>query len=155
MDAVISHMHTFQRERGVKDQCVTNTQFLYDTIKHNHDVDVKATACIVISKDIKAKELKVIIHLVLTVKDQIIDPSYDVFSLEDKHYYFNIASFSKSVKDITLPFVFQKKNITIFLEFLDFAKKINKGQLIITDKQHYTDQADFVEASIAARYKKV
>ena len=151
MYAVISCMHKFQQERGVKDQCVTNTQFLYDTIKHNYEVDVKARACVVLSQDIKNKELKVIIHLVLTVKDQIIDSSYDVFSLEDKHYYFNIASFSKAIKDITLPFEFQKKYLTIFLKFLDFAKKINEGQLIITDKQHYTDQADFVEAASGNR----
>jgi len=145
MHPVISLMHKFQQERGVKDQCVTNTQFVYDTFKHNYDIDVKARACIVLSQDIKNKELKVIIHLVLTVGDKIIDPSYDVFSLKP-HYCFDFASFSKATKATMLGF--QKKYLIIFLKFLDLAKRINEGQLIITDKQHYNDQADFLETAL-------
>ena len=149
METLISRMHKFQQERGVENQCVTNVQFLYDTIKHSPhatDIDVKARACLVL--ETSASLMRVVVHLVISVDDATIDPSYDIASLKTKDYYFSLPAFLKEAvkRGINLPLDFKKDIVEKFIVFLDLARRVNAGELLVTDKTHYNDQADFLQA---------
>ena len=48
-DDIILSMREYQKENNVKNQCVTNAQYLYDTIKINSNSNVKTKAVLVFS----------------------------------------------------------------------------------------------------------
>lgn len=145
METLILNMYKFQKNKGIKDQCVTNTQFLYDCIKHSYKTDVKPRACIVLSLPENKEELRTIIHLVVGVNDTIIDPSYDIASLKPKKYYFDIKTYMEAIKRINVSLDFKKKIIERFMVFLRLAKRIEAGELLVCDEKFYKEQADFIE----------
>ena len=160
MDSIIKNMLQFQKQRGVKNQCMTNTQFLYDCLRHSGFV-VKVKACLVLSihNDVIEDEnvyyssncggdgssITTIIHLVVDVNGSILDPSYDVASLKDARYFDSIASYRAAVKLLPIEHKHMKETISRFMEFLNLARRMNAGELLIADKKHYNEQADFVE----------
>ena len=143
---VILLMREYQMKHNIKKQCVTNCQYLYDTFKANcplNNVKVKAVIGILPNK------YGTIIyagHVVVEVDEDIFEPSYEVYSIRNIEYFDNIKQF-KNV------FAFPNKNDIkdIIKEFIDFTKiadTINNGELAITDKEHYNNQADYVEEKI-------
>jgi len=139
-------MREFQKINGVTRQCVTNTQYLYDTIKSNTNSNVKVQPVIVISTDVTT--LRCIVHLVVVLDDKtIIDPSYDVFSLNNKSYYDNIKDFMFNVRSTDRHLL--KKSITDFICFIKLAERINNGELLICDILFYNQQADYIEKNVA------
>jgi len=137
-------MYKFQKDRGIKDECITNCQFLNDCIKHSYNIDVKVRACIVFSLQ-EDTELRTIIHLVIGINDAIIDPSYDIASLKPKKYFFDIITYMKAINGINVPLDFKKKVISKFIEFSGFAKRIEGGELLVCNKTYYNEQANFLE----------
>ena len=81
---IILSMREFQKENNVKKQCVTNSQYLYDCIKHNSSkTNIKVKAVLVFSSD-DDTNIGVLVtgHLVVVLDDDVlIDPSYDIFCL--------------------------------------------------------------------------
>jgi hypothetical protein len=92
-------------------------------------------------------QTKIIIgHLVVCIEDSfIIDPSFDVFNLKNVKYFDNVNTFINSYDIKTCYDV--KKIIEEHLLFCDFATRINKGEIIISNKKYYNNMADFVEKS--------
>ena len=86
-------------------------------------------------------------HLVVEVDEEfIIEPSYEVYSMHNIEYFDNI-------KQLMNAFAFPNKNdmkdaIKEFICFTKIADTINNGELTITDKEHYNNQADYVEEKI-------
>jgi len=143
---IVLLMREYQKKHNIKKQCVTNCQYLYDTFKANYplkNVKVKAVIGILPNED------ETIIyegHVVVEVDEVIFEPSYEVYSIRNIEYFDNIKQF-KNV------FAFRNKNDIkdIIKEFIDFTKiadTINNGELTISDKEHYDNQADYVEEKI-------
>ena len=147
---IILSMREFQKEKFITKQCVTNTQFLYDIITTNCiGIDVKVKAVIVVSTDDETNSFTFVGgHLVLVLNDEtIIDPSYDVFSLKNKSYFHNIKdvmdSFDNKSKEIIKTKF--KNEMGFHIQFMKIAEQKNNNKHIITEKQFYHNQADYIE----------
>ena len=130
----------------MNDSCVTNTQYLYDTII-NSGTKVKATAVIAISRDDKADINVFVNHLVLEFDDNnLIDPSYDVFCLPNKYYFDNIKDVIDKfkVKDTKLKTIC-KELMGRHVQFIKLAEQINNGVRTIVNETYYHNQADYIK----------
>jgi hypothetical protein len=124
---------------------MSNVQYLYDFIKYYNLFNAKVKAVVVtgFDKDL-GRHRCVTGHLVITYgyDEKVIDPSYDVVSLDDKSYFHNI----KDLKENTGFNYQQFKNI--INDVVDFTKKadrMNNGECVCADLKFYNDQADFIE----------
>jgi len=147
---IILSMREFQKENNIKSQCVTNTQYLYDIIKNNSSItNVKAKAVYVFSNGAETTTGHFVSgHLVVVLDDgTIIDPSYDVFCLKNKSYFDNIKDLMDRFDDKNkLNTKIDIRNmVSQHIHFMKLAEQINNGELIITDKKFYNDQADYIE----------
>lgn len=144
---IVISMREFQEKNCIRKQCVTNTQYLYDCIKMNTLSDVKVKPVIVLSTDKETSTFTMISgHLVVVLLDDnetIIDPSYDVFILQNKSYFDNIKDLMDNCDNETRQFV--KKGISDFINFITLAERINNGECVICDKEFYNRQADYIE----------
>ena len=152
----VDNMREYQNLNNVKGQCITNTQYLYDTIKYNSFgkyVEFKAKAVFVIKIDNELNLTRFVTHVVLNVKDKsndeeyIIDPSYETFSLKNKKYYDTIQSFMPIFKNTTDEN--KKKMLKDFVDFSEYADNINNGGLLLADRKFYNQQADYIEEKLA------
>ncbi len=148
---IIRSMREFQEKNGIKKQCVTNVQYLYDCIKINHSsANVKVKALMVISTDNDAETCTCVsghLAIILVDDETLIEPSYDVFSLKNKSYFDNIKDLMDSFDDKdSLKKKFDIKKIVLdHIYFMKLAEQINNGELTIADKKFYNDQADYIE----------
>jgi hypothetical protein len=149
---IVLSMMEFQKINNIKNQCVTNVQYLYDCVKMNHKSwNVKVKPVIVLSiDDNETKMLRFVSgHLILLLdnNETIIDPSYDVFSLKNKSYFDNVKDFLDNFDDNSKAFIKEnlKKIICDFVDFAKLAERINNGELLICDEEFYNNQADYVE----------
>jgi hypothetical protein len=151
-------MLKFQKENGVVKQCVTNTQYLYDCVKANTpETLAKAQACIVLVEYPEIKTVEFIGHVVLKFEDRIIDPSYEVYSKENKSYYATIAELMDVVEDgyfekIDNGLSLFREMVSNHIEFVGMAKTINGGGCCVCNKEFYNAQADYVEANFPKKY---
>ena len=140
-------MREYQKKHKIKKQCVTNCQYFYDNFKANcplNTIKVKAVIGVSLNSD------RTIIyegHVVVEVDEKfILEPSYEVYSIDNIEYFDNIKQFMNTYK---MPNKNDMKDI--IKEFIDFTKiadTINNGELHITDNEYYNNQADYVEEKI-------
>jgi len=148
---IILSMRKYQKKNNIKKQCVTNSQYLYDIIKmnSNSNSNVKTKSVIACSVNYEENTTTVVSgHIVVVLDDETtIEPSYDIFSLENVSYFENIKDFIDSFEDKNvLKTNFDiKKLLNDHIKFKKISEQINKGELIITDKEHYDKQADYIE----------
>lgn len=146
-------MRNFQKENCIKNQCVTNVQYLYDCIKNNESINISIKIKPVIVVSI-CENRCIAGHLVLSIYEDneeiIIDPSYDVFSIKNKYYYDNIKSFTENCcdKSNSESKVFAQNIISTFMKFVKLADQMNNGKFLICDKEFYNNQADYIEKII-------
>jgi len=147
---VVNQMRNYQQTFKTKKQCLANTQYLYDTIRMNYNIDVNAQAVMVYSYDPVLNQTKIIIgHMVVNIGDNcIIDPSYEVSKLKNVKYFDKVNTFINSY-DIKTNYDV-KKIIKEHLVFRDFATRINKGEIVISNKGYYDNIADFIEKQCSA-----
>jgi hypothetical protein len=140
-------MLAYQKKNKVINKCVSNAQFYYDCVRHNHpELKPKVQAVIALTKKGES-----VIHLVVRIGGQPVDPSYDILSSGVETYFENWADFRKvcafsKIIDDKGNIKNEKWYVKTFLEFLGFADRINKGELLIVDKEYYHSQADWVKA---------
>ena len=138
-------MWAYQKERGIRDQCMTNSQYIYDCLRFSGVSSARVCATLVIHPE--GEELRVITHLVVRVNDAIVDASYDIASLKGKKYCFTVAEALEALKGVSVSPEFKKANIKNFVWFLDLARRMNAGEILVADGAHYNQQADFLEES--------
>lgn len=129
-------MREYQKVHGIKAHCVDNTQFLSDALPGS-----KTVPCIVRGQDKSIP--RSIVHLVVMYDNELIDPSYDTYSLSNKVYYMSIAEFRDNYLDLP------PENLRWIIErFLSLAKIANdrhdNNELILTDEQYYNSLADWL-----------
>jgi hypothetical protein len=141
----VEKMLEFQKTNCIKDNCMTNVQYLYDCIKMSKIANVKVKPVIVVSFDNETNTHRCCDgHLVIELNNTtIIDPSYDIVSLKNKKCFYNIKDFMNSLNsDLKSHF---KNSIANFIHFMKLAEQINNGECLISDNEVYNNQADFVE----------
>jgi hypothetical protein len=144
---IILQMREYQRLNGITKKCVDNNQFLLDIINVNGgEVEVKPYIVVYTKNDVSFIMTG---HLAINFKgdDDIIEPSYEIWSLPEKAYFGNIEHF---VKSCSFPSAEMRREMIQetakdFIDFVDLARKINSGELVLTDRNYYDRQADFIE----------
>ena len=146
---IILSMREFQEKNCIKKQCVTNAQYLYDCIKQNTNNNVKVKAILAFSENAETDTaIYVAGHLVVVLDDElIVDPSYDIFCLKNKSYFYNIKDFIDYFddKDMLKTKFDIKKIIREHIRFTKFAEQINNDECIITNRKFYDEQADYIK----------
>ncbi len=143
---IVLLMREYQKKHNIKKQCVTNCQYLYDTLKANYPLNnIKVKAVLGISSN----DDRTIIyegHVVVDVDEKfILEPSYEVYSTDNIEYFDNIKQFMNKYK---IPKNDMKGVIKEFIDFTKLADAINNEELTITDTEYYNNQADYVEEKI-------
>ena len=147
---IILSMREFQEKNGIKKQCITNAQYLYDIIKVNSSNDVKVKAVIVVSSDKDTGTLVIVGgHLVVILDDDetVFDPSYETFCLKNKSYFDNIKDVMDAFddKEMLNAKIDMKETVRQHINFMKYADEINRGECLVTEKKFYNDQADYIE----------
>lgn len=143
-------MHQYQKANNVKQECVTNVQYLIDQL-HSIGIKCKASAVIVMSKNVINRG-----HVVIILDDgSVVDPSYEIAKLQNIQYYDNIRAFTdifhkECFEDEQTKTDFLKLVIKDFLHFTGLADKINNSlqhgnSFLVFDEEHYNKQADFMD----------
>lgn len=146
---IVTCMIMYQKMHNVTNHCVTNVQYLYDSIRmSNVNYKPVAKAVVVFSKDSTGLMRIVTGHLVVMFNGKLIETSYDVLSLPDRVYVDNIKDL-KNMFGADYKLASFRECVTNFLEFVKKANIINKnGNPYISSKFHYDKQADFVTAGL-------
>jgi hypothetical protein len=137
---ILDAMMVYQQHHNITRMCITNTQFFLDCVKQNHpELNPKARAVIV------ANEEYICIHLVVELNGMVLDSSYEIVSTQNKVYFDTYADFKRSKwYNISWSGEKEKERLSLYLKFIEYAKRMNEGQLLIVDKAYYESQADFV-----------
>jgi hypothetical protein len=159
LQLIVSAMREYQRQNKIKKMCINNTQYLFDLLKvliPEHKVEIKSV--IGFCADENGISITITGHLVIYVNNEyVIDPSYDIFKIEhilnsNLQVYANIIDFKNTIGDENYRVLYkekkvmdEKKLIKDAIQFQRFAKEMNEGRFIITDRDYYDNQADFVE----------
>lgn len=145
---IIKNMWEYQKINNVTKQCVTNSQYLRDTLINNYYI-AKVKAVIMTSST--ESELEVYAgHLVVEIEDKrLIDASYETNFKENQNYFDNIPTLLLHYPEIKNDKQFLSFIIKKFLEFNKIANEINiNDTLCVTDKIHYNKQADYLEMKL-------
>jgi hypothetical protein len=141
---IILEMREYQRVNNIKQKCITNTQYLYNTAKALGVANsFKAEAVITASYDKDNNVTKLFMgHMILSMDGTLlIDPSYEVFSLPQKIYFYTIKELTDFMplykKDARDGFNL-KEIVTTFMRFRIYADAINSGEFV-SDKKYYEE----------------
>ena len=150
---ICTTMLVFQENNSIQNECITNVQYLYDSIKMSTNIkNVVVKAFMVTSLDSDDNLTFVSGHLVIELDNRIIDPSYDVcVLLKNKRYFDNIKNLLDNFNsDSKAQFIKKYKHaFDNFLKFVKIADKINSGDCMVHDKVFYNAQADYVDKMIS------
>jgi len=142
---ILDAMMVYQQKHNITRMCISNTQFFLDCVKQNHpELKPKAKAVIVVNDEV------VCVHLVVELGGMVIDSSHEIVSSRNKLYFDTFADLKR-----TVALTNEKWVLSTYLEFMDYAKRMNGGQLLIVNKAYYDDQADFVESMVDGKQIEV
>ena len=149
-------MYEYQKQNNITKQCVTNTQYLFDSYKASlkNRCQVKVKAVIVSStNESMTDHFLTAGHVVVAIADNgsndfsnIIEPSYEINCRKNIEYYDNVKDFIKYSHQELLKKYNMKVVIKGHIDFTKIAEKMNNGELCITDRELYHKQADYVES---------
>ena len=146
IEYIVKHMLDFQSKNLIKNECMTNVQYLYDQIKMRTNIKCIVKPVMVIRFD--GDNINFCHgHFVIEIDGEIIDPSYDVSILKNKHYFYTIKDLIDSFdKNARTQFIEKcKHGFNQFLAFIKIANKMNKGIFNISNKVFYNSQADYID----------
>lgn len=148
MEAIISQiiieMREYQKNKNIKNQCVTNVSFLYNTISGFGIKNIKAKSAICVYFDDNEKIIRIVAgHMLLLVDEIIIEPSYDIYCLSGIKYFYTIKKFMNyiknnnyfSIEDTTFDLKYVIEHVT---HFKKFETTINGGG-VIYGESYYTE----------------
>jgi hypothetical protein len=139
---IINEIRQYQKNKNIKNMCVTNVAFLYNTIIGFGFKNIKAKSAISVYIDIDKKLLRICAgHILLLLDDIIIEPSYDIYCHSDVKYFFTIKELMNYIKNINY-FITEEFNLKFIIEknikFMEIEKQINYGD-VIGDPCYYTE----------------
>jgi len=140
-------MREYQEMNNIKEMCMTNTQTLYDIIKVSFpEVDVKAKA-VICCNEMEDYVIRQTIHLMIIADGIYYEPSYELYAFKPMYF-----SSIKNLLDGFVPNDLIKDNLKntlpTFLRFVEHEKNINNGDFLITDKEYYNNQLDYLQTKL-------
>jgi hypothetical protein len=151
---IVGHMHDYQRINNIKRCCLQNVQFVYDGLVNASYANIEPIAVMVIKNYPEEKRMHCYNHMVLidVITEKLIEPSYEVGSIKDTQYYVSFSVLLKATMGVL--YLTPEEKTTLLknhIDFCNFAERMKKGEFIITDKDIYEKQADYVEEKIIAK----
>jgi len=154
---VMTAMLEYQKKNNITRECMTNTQYLYDTMKENNLIENCKAQAVIVCYESPEKELVICPgHLVVVVDDDIYESSYEYNQNLKNQTYF------KSIKELTDTISYVKNDkeqyrhfVSEFLKFTAIANRINSGDICVADKKNYDKQDDYVHRYIMNMGKKM
>lgn len=144
IEKIVNAMHKYQKINNVKGCCMTNALILYDIVRLSTAKNVKVKAVYAISYDTETQICRIFEgHVVLSLgNNQLIEPSWELEKLKDVQYFDSINTLLKVYKG------FDRKElpriIKAHIHFTNIANRINNGEFLISDKEHYHKQLDYL-----------
>ena len=133
MQNIVLQMMDFQHVHKIRGARNTNAKCMHDILKKmSPDEKIEVYPAIVTSYN-KESESGVVVHLIVLAVEGpessqvLLDPSYDVFSLENKRYYLNIKEFVDAIENPEKKHNELKGLAIDFLLLTETAKQINEG----------------------------
>ena len=143
MENIVLQMMNFQHFYKIKGACATNAKCMSDYLKKTYpDKKIEVYPAIVTSDE------GVRVHLIILADEALVDPSYDVFSLENKRYYLNIKEFVDAIEN---PADKQNELRNLgkdFMKYLDCANEINQGTFDNFNNELYNKQTEYVDLKL-------
>jgi len=140
-------MREYQEMNNTIEMCMTNTQTLYDIIKSSFpSVDVKAKAVLAVN-EMEDFVIKQTIHLIIIADGIYYEPSYELYAVKP-NYFTSVKNLLEGFIPNTLIKDNLKDTLPSFLIFVEHAHNINKGDFLITDKDYYNNQLDYIQAKL-------
>jgi hypothetical protein len=149
MENIVLQMMNFQHFNKIRGAHATNAKCLRDLIiKSCPDKKTEVYPAIVTSINDDNTESQVVINLIVLVDDSqnqtLLDPSYDVFSLENKRYYLNIKEFVDAIENPSQKQNELKSLAKKFMMYLECANQINSGDFDSFNRELYEKQTEYV-----------
>ena len=155
INKIVNYMRDYQKENNIIGRCITNSQYLYDCLIHsfkNKNINIKCEVkCVYITFFKNGKLIIASDHLVLLLNDdEIIDPSYAIYKLRPKYYltYKNFNEYVSFRRGLPIIKKEQQNLLNRHIEFTKYADNINNTNYkipVITDKDYYNKQADYIQ----------
>ena len=147
---LLDTMYEYQMINNITKHCITNVMYLKDNMNY-YGYNSKAKAVITIHAENKI--LVTTIHLVIDCNGRILDPSYEIHS-KDAEYYDKLNIALDRLKELSIMKDIEiKYTISQFLHFMKIAEEINNGKCIVSDKEYYHSQADYIDKQILINKK--
>ena len=124
--------------------CITNCVYLRDSLIVN-GFNAKVKPVIALYDNAIDKIQVCCIHMVIECNGHILDASYEIHNTNAEYFDTLGDVLSLLKKNIYYGELDKKEVIAGFIRFIDFAKRINQGELLIVDKEYYDSQADYLE----------
>jgi hypothetical protein len=144
MNQLRDNMHAFQALHNTQGRCMDNAVFLKDSLTASgRHARVQA----VIATWTDASRVNVVVHMVVVDAVQgIIDPSFEVARQPNVQYATTINGSPLGRGHLSAGGISRRDAIATFLEFIEHAKCINAGMFLLSDKEYYNAQADYLGA---------
>ena len=151
MENIVLQMMNFQHFYKIKGACATNAKCMSDYLKKTcPDKKIEVYPAIVTSDE------GIRVHLIILadeleeqeVNAKLLDPSYDVFSLENKRYYLNIKEFVDAIENPADKQNELKSLGKDFMKYLDCANQINSGTFENFNAELYEKQTEYVDLKL-------
>lgn len=145
MDRLLQQMWAFQTLHSTEGRCLDNAVFLKDSLlASGRHARVQA----VIATWTDASRVNAVVHMVVVDAVQgILDPSFEVARHPNVHYATTINGSPFGQVHLSAGGLSRRDAIAHFLDFIKHAKSINKGMILLSDKEYYNAQADFLGAN--------
>ena len=142
IDTIVNDMYAYQKKNDIKGKCLTNCQTLLDISRSLGVNEMKSCACICVAY-CGAEKLIFKKHIILLLSNgAVYDPSYEVYSLENKMYYHTYVSYNQ----VENP-PFEKDDISGFIEFIGISNQMNNGDFkLLQGKEldYYNNQFNYI-----------
>jgi hypothetical protein len=145
MNRIVRQMYAFQERNGTQGKCMDNAVFLKDTMtasgRHAQVQPVIATWT-------EGSDVKIMLHMVvLDAVQGLIDPSFEVARHQNVRYALAINGSLLGKGHLNTTGLSRRDAVVQFLKFIDDAKRINAGMILLSDPAYYNAQADFLGAT--------
>ena len=148
------HMMNFQHAHNIKGARNTNAKCLHDLLKKRYSdkalVEVFPAIVTSYNEEDASKSITIAHLVVLFTKGEdkeekiLLDPAYDMFSLENKRYYMNIKEFVDAIEDADKKQDMLKNLATEFLFLMEIGKQIVAGTFDQHNRELYEKQTEYV-----------
>jgi hypothetical protein len=123
---ILKKMYDYQQEHNITEECLTNSQYLFQYIKNNKLGKCSVKAVIVVINVDRFTQIVCVNHFVVEMDKQIIEPSYEYKKYSNATYYKNYNEFIDTEYGLLYRGEYSKiKHVNSFCRFVKLEIEIN------------------------------